>query len=443
MVVLSFMEKVRDQASRLLPNDYMETVEEATLPHLMVPERETLMYLCDCVNRSNDAIVDIVRAIRRRITDNDAKVQYLTVLLLNALVRHCVIAFHIELASQKGLLRDLQNIAIRYPCVTEREQLAKDAALELILNLSIWFTGHRDGRLYILASLSDDVRMEAGANAFENIHPDTNTRIEALKIRRQSSRQQQQQQQQQSQLQQSTAPIVNAIGVNFPTDEQLAAMVECCTTFAEYMNNANVKGDGSIEVDDVILEFRKKISSDHAKLSLLLGSDLKLTNRDVLTDISNSQTTLLQRLQNGAKSDSTKTTLPPPQRQQQEKQKVVTPTQQQESEMAAPAAVQMPPISRVEPTETQGATNNVIDDLFETAAATITTTTAGKATAPSSNGTEEVVQSSGDQETIEQQPQEEKENENQQTQGEPTGQQNEQSPSAEDDFDAFLEGRSS
>ncbi|ORC91328.1 uncharacterized protein TM35_000063330 [Trypanosoma theileri] len=459
MVVLSFLEKVRDKASRLLPSDYMDVVEDATMPHLMEPRHESVMFLCDRVNNGIDTVVDVVRAIRRRIADNDVKIQYLTVLLLNTLIRQCVIAFHIELASQKGLLRDLQNIAVRYPCVTEREQLAKDAALELILNLSIWFTGYPDERLYILSCLSDDVREEAGANAFENIQPDTSTQIEALKIRRQPSqrtgaqtqqqRSQQQQRRRQQQQQQPTAPIVDAIGVNFPTDENLATMVECCTTFAEYLNNANVKEDGSIEVDDIIREFRKKISSDHAELALLLGSDLKLPNRDVLNDIYNSQTAIFQRLENSAKSDSPQT-VPQQQSQQQKREEQLTGVVPMESQPQHPpvviptppqtetAAVIMPPVSKVETAaaeeEEKGGTD-IMDDLFEAK-------DVGKATAPSSHGTqEEVVEKSKEEETVQQEEEQEQE-EHQEVKQTQEEEKDKQPPAAEDDFDAFLEGRS-
>ncbi|EKF29036.1 hypothetical protein MOQ_007197 [Trypanosoma cruzi marinkellei] len=297
----------------------MDIVVEATKPELSTPQYESVAFLCDSANSSGDAAVDVVRAVRRRITDSDAKVQLLTVLVLGTLMKNCENALHVEVASQKGLLRDLQNVAIRTPCITEKERMAKEAALTLILNLSIWFTGHPDGRLYILTTISDDVRHAIGPNAFEGIQPDTNTQINSLAMRQQQqqrnprfSRQPRQSGRQQQQRQRQQGLIVDAVGINLPTEEDLAAMLDCCMTLAEYLNNAKVQPDGSIKPDDVISGFRDKILADHKRVTVLLSSDLKLDNRDVLRDVFDSQSALIQRLQNDVKSHPDQT---PPQSQ--------------------------------------------------------------------------------------------------------------------------------
>ncbi|ESL06383.1 hypothetical protein TRSC58_05945 [Trypanosoma rangeli SC58] len=313
MVVLSFLENVRDAATRLIPTPYTDIVEEATQPQLFQPQYGAVSILCSSANSDNDAAADVVRAVRRRITDSDAKVQFLTILVLDALVKNCDAAVHLELASQKGLLRDLQNVATRTSCVTEKERMAKKAALTLILNLSIWFTGHPDGRLYILTTISDDVRHVIGPSAFEGIHPDTNTQIipaanrlqhrSRPEARRQAKPARQRQQRQEG-------PIVDAVGINYPKEEELAAMLDCCMTLAEYLNNAKVQPDGSIEADDVICGFRKKILEDQKLVAVLLSSDLKLDNRDILLDVSGGQTALLRRLETDVKLSSDQTSAP-------------------------------------------------------------------------------------------------------------------------------------
>ncbi|EKG00745.1 hypothetical protein TCSYLVIO_008292 [Trypanosoma cruzi] len=317
MVVLSFLENVKDAASRLIPTPYMDIVVEATKPELPTPQYESVAFLSDSANSSGDAAEDVVRAVRRRITDSDAKVQLLTVLVLGTLIKNCDNALHVEVASQKGLLRDLQNVATRTPCVTEKERMAKEAALALILNLSIWFTGHPDGRLYILTTISDDVRHAIGPNAFEGIQHDT-TQLNSSVMRQQQhnprfnrqSRQSGRQQQQQQQRQRQQGLVVDAVGINFPTEEDLAAMLDCCMTLAEYLNNAKVQPDGSIKPDDVISGFRDKILADHKRVTVLLSSDLKLNNRDTLRDVSDSQSALIQRLQNDVKLHPDQTPAP-------------------------------------------------------------------------------------------------------------------------------------
>ncbi|KEG08883.1 hypothetical protein DQ04_06251000 [Trypanosoma grayi] len=384
MVVLSFLESIKDTASRMLPTPYMDIMEDATQPHLALPKYDGVAFLCESADTGEDTAVDVVRAVRRRITDDDPKVKYLTVLVLDALIKGCGRPLHLEVASQKGLLRDLQNIATHTPCITEKERMAKEAALALILNMSIWFTGHPDGRVYILTTISDDVRHAVGPNAFEGINPDTNTHVNVASRRHHqhhaNSRSRHESRRHRQQQNNPQQPVVDAIGINYPTEEELAAMLDCCMTLAEYLNNAKVLPDGSIEVDDVIRGFREKIQADHGMLTVMLSSDLQLPNRDVLRDISDSQSNLVQRLENNGRAEEPHNAAQPPTTDvavtEEYRPQVVADAPQAEAGQAHRGM--SPPSSKVEPEAVlqqreaskaaeaalAAAAPNVIEDLF-------------------------------------------------------------------------------
>lgn len=302
MVVLSLLESIKDTASRFLPSQYKTVVENMTQPHLTEISNEEVVFLCNSTNLNAGATVEVVRAVRCRIAESDAKVQYLTVLVLDALIRNCDTNLHLEVAAQKGLLRDLESIATRRQCFTDKESMAKRAALTLILNLSAWFTGHPDGRLYILTTLNDDVRHAIGPGAFAGISPDLSVRIQPSlrfqRVRQPSSGHNSQLLTHSRRGQPGPrATVVDAIGVNLPKEEELAAMLDCCVTLAEYLNNAKILEDGSIEMDDVIRSFKGQITADHDLVTLILSSDIKLENRDVFCDISQSQSAIIRRLE--------------------------------------------------------------------------------------------------------------------------------------------------
>ncbi|RNF18496.1 uncharacterized protein Tco025E_04498 [Trypanosoma conorhini] len=481
MVVLSLLENIKDAASRLIPTPYKDIVVEATQPQLSMPREESVSFLCRSANSDSEAAGDVVQAVRQRITESDAKVQFLTVLVLDALVKNCDATVHLAVASQKGLLRDLQNIATRVPCVTEKERMAREAALALILNLSIWFTGHPDGRLYILTTISDDVRHAIGPNAFENVDPDTNTQITLAANRRQQRRrpeapgQARQPRQQQQRRWRQEGPVVDAVGVNYPKEEELAAMLDCCMTLAEYLNNAKVLPDGSIEADDVIRGFREKIVEDHKLVTVLLSSDLKLDNRDVLRDVSDGQVALLRRMETDVLLSRNQTS--PPSRAadvaatEMYRPQVVTPTPpaaameqgtgiatatnptapQVESAAVSTALAMAPPeaVNAVEESKPSAVqeTTKAVEDLFVAAPAHANFADPPQAktdaeaplptlTASEGNAAEAVVEEGrqpqrGQERTKDQPGQQEKAKEEKTS----------QSTGGEDDFDAFLEER--
>ncbi|CAD2213099.1 hypothetical protein AGDE_13509 [Angomonas deanei] len=285
MIHLSFFEEVKDKAARLIPTAYMEIVEECTAPNLSVPTYDHVNFLCKSVNKNPDCIVDVVRALRRRVVDDNPSVQYLTVLLLESMIKSCHPPFHVEVASQKGMLRDLELLASDPPKISTGMR-AREAALALILNLSVWFAGHPDPRCHILATMANDVRVLSGPNAFTGVTPDTNTRIITENFNPGPPGQRA------TKKPAERRPLVDAICINLPTDEMISGMLDACVAFSEYLQNAGTLPDGTVRPDEVIVGFQDKIRQDHEYISILLSSNLKV-DRDVLRSISDSQSAVL------------------------------------------------------------------------------------------------------------------------------------------------------
>ncbi|CCW63842.1 unnamed protein product [Phytomonas sp. EM1] len=298
MVQLSFFEEIADKASRLLPTPYMEIVEECTKPELSVPPYEHVFFLCKKANNKPGEIVDIVRALRRRISDDNFAVKHLMVLLLDVMVRNCGLAFHAEVCAQKGLLRDLVNVATSVP-TSAREVQAHRAALTLVLNLSIWFAGHPDLRCRLLATLANDVRQLAGPNAFDDITPNVNARIHLGDVPPDSG------------CAKSPSAIaggrgrggcaalpadaVHAIAIDLPTEERISAMLDTCVALSEYVDNAQVDAQGNVIHDAVVVGFLQKVEEDHNYVTILLSSNLAV-DRDVLRAISDNQANVIDRV---------------------------------------------------------------------------------------------------------------------------------------------------
>lgn len=296
MVQLTFLEEVKDKASRLIPSAYVGIVEECTAPNLTIPIYEHVMFLCASANNKPESLGDIVRALRRRITDNNPAVKHLLIMLLDAMIKNCGLTFHVEMCSQKGLLRDLENVATTKPTCARGMQ-TKEAAMKLILNLSVWFVGHPDQRCHILTTLASDVRAVVGPDAFDGVRPDTSVRLRvtAPAAGPTPPRPGSAHQSRHGGGGRERPPIVDAIPIDLPKEDQLSAMLDICMTFSEYINNIPVNDDGTISRDDVVHGFAAKIAEDRRYVTTLLSSNLKL-NRDVLTVISQSQTSVLNRL---------------------------------------------------------------------------------------------------------------------------------------------------
>ncbi|KAK7194007.1 VHS domain containing protein [Novymonas esmeraldas] len=325
MVQLSLIEEIKDKASRLIPTAYMEIVEECTVPHLLIPTYEHVKFLSDTVNKKPEAIVDVVRALRRRIADADVAVKHLTIQLLDSMIKNCTTAFHVEVASQKGLLRDLVAVACVQP-TTGRAMQAKEAALLLTLNLSIWFRGHPAEECFILTTLADDVRNQMGPNCFEGLEPERNARMR-MQPNPAASRQRHQSEQRAGAGRDDHATrshghsrerqsMVDAVAIDLPTSERVAAMLDACITFSEYLSNAEMNTDVPLDEDDVVQSYMSQVREDHSYVTILLSSNLQL-DRDVLRTVADSQSAVLAKVDSATGPPHTRATVaraptPPP-----------------------------------------------------------------------------------------------------------------------------------
>ncbi|GET93612.1 hypothetical protein, conserved [Leishmania tarentolae] len=302
MVQLSFLEQVMDKASRLIPTAYMDIVEECTAAHLLIPTYEHVKFLCETVNRKPEETADVVRALRRRIADSQVAVKHLTIQLLESMIKNCSTTFHIEVAEKKGLLRDLVAVACMQP-TTGRAMQAKEAALLLTLNLSIWFRGHPAEECYILTTLADDVRNEMGPNCFEGLEPQRNARVrvdvnapdrDPKQSRQRSDVGHDNQRARKHGHHRDKGNIVDAIAINLPTSERVSAMLETCMAFSDYMNEAEKNPNVCLGDDEVAPSYVSQLRDDHRYVITLLSSNLQL-DRDLLRTVSDSQSAVLAK----------------------------------------------------------------------------------------------------------------------------------------------------
>nr|CAJ2482413.1 unnamed protein product [Leishmania braziliensis] len=324
MVKLSFIEEIKDKATRLIPTPYMEIVEECTASHLLIPTYEHVKFLCETVNKKPETIVDVVRALRRRIACPDVAIQHLTIQLLESMIKSCSTSFHIEVASQKGLLRDLVTAACVQP-TTGRAMQAKEAALLLTLNLSIWFRGHPAEESYILTTLADDVRNQLGPNCFEGLKPESNTRMKVEVYAANRNRQQLDVRASGDHKVHGTRSqghrrqkhhIVDAIPIDLPTSERVSAMLEACMSFSEYVNNTELNREVSLREDEVVQSYLSQVREDHIYVTILLSSNLQV-DRDLLRTVADSQSAVLAKVEKSTSRPRVdamlekKSTLPP------------------------------------------------------------------------------------------------------------------------------------
>ncbi|AYU83893.1 conserved hypothetical protein [Leishmania infantum JPCM5] len=304
MVQLSLIEEIKDKALRLMPNPYADIVEECTAPQLLIPTYEHVKFLCETVNKKPESTVDVVRAIRRRIADSHVAVKHLTIQLLESMIKSCSTWFHIEVATQKGLLRDLVAVACVQP-TTGRAMQAKESALLLTLNLSIWFRGHPAEECYILTTLADDVRNQMGPNCFEGLEPERNARMKVEvhapnRNRRQPGQRSDAGHDYQGERShghhRDKRSVVDAIAINLPTSERVSAMLEMCMTFSDYVNNTETNPNVCLRDDEVVQSYLSQLREDHIYVTILLSSNLQL-DRDLLRTVSDSQSAVLAKVE--------------------------------------------------------------------------------------------------------------------------------------------------
>lgn len=84
------------------PNQADNLVEEATAESLDEPDWATNLELCDMINHERISSIDMIRAIKKRIMLKNARVQYLTLVLLETVVKNCEKAFS-EVAAERVL----------------------------------------------------------------------------------------------------------------------------------------------------------------------------------------------------------------------------------------------------------------------------------------------------------------------------------------------------
>uniref|UniRef100_A0A0A9EUI9 VHS domain-containing protein n=1 Tax=Arundo donax TaxID=35708 RepID=A0A0A9EUI9_ARUDO len=77
-------------------------VDEATLETMDVPDWATNLEICDMVNTERVNSVEVIRAIKRRIMLKNLRVQYLSLVLLETIVKNCEKAFS-EIAAERVL----------------------------------------------------------------------------------------------------------------------------------------------------------------------------------------------------------------------------------------------------------------------------------------------------------------------------------------------------
>lgn len=84
------------------PNQADKLVEEATSEALDEPDWATNLDLCDMVNHEKVNSVELIRGIKKRIQLKNPRVQYLTLVLLETVVKNCEKAFS-EVAAERVL----------------------------------------------------------------------------------------------------------------------------------------------------------------------------------------------------------------------------------------------------------------------------------------------------------------------------------------------------
>ncbi|XP_062201247.1 TOM1-like protein 1 [Phragmites australis] len=77
-------------------------VDEATLETMYAPDWATNLEICDMVNTERVNSVEVIRAIKRRIMLKSPQVQYLSLVLLETIVKNCEKAFS-EIAAERVL----------------------------------------------------------------------------------------------------------------------------------------------------------------------------------------------------------------------------------------------------------------------------------------------------------------------------------------------------
>lgn len=343
MVKLSFLEEIADNVSLVYPAHYLPLLEECTAPHLVNPTLPHIDVLVYKLQNVPDDTGEILRAIRRRLHNDNGYVRHLTIKVLTHLIRKSTPQFHDALSQQKGILKELEITASSPSQQTANGWgEARKSAKQLILNLNTWFLNHPNPNTHALVNLVTDVKLLSGPNAFSEMTADHQVRLAMPGGRPISSsggplssadpKRNQNEGRVAPPFPSSFGPsstagsgaastsrgrergraeertrVVDAIPVFLPTESTISTMLENCATLAEYLPNAAIDPvTGAFLQDDILDSFRSSIEKEHASLTLLLSSDLNL-DREVIRCLVDNQSSLLSQLKVGRKPTQERT----------------------------------------------------------------------------------------------------------------------------------------
>ena len=157
---------MKDKASGVGGNPFTSQVEAATAVWLTTPDLSQVTGLAAQSNGEEDA-ERVVQAFRRRLSNSDPKVQYLTILALQALVRSGGPRLHLAVAEARPLQKNLVDIALLTNPTKPFHPESRRAAAQFILNCAAWFkprTGNSSSnKLTPLADMATWVRQVNGS----------------------------------------------------------------------------------------------------------------------------------------------------------------------------------------------------------------------------------------------------------------------------------------
>jgi hypothetical protein len=186
---LGFFDSIKDWASKKLAStEFVTYVEQATNEQLLAPNYDMFMVLVDAANDpKGEWVADVVRSVRVRMENPNPKVKLFTLELVSVLVQNCGLKLHGEMAESKGLLSEIVELAcLRQDLVRGPLAEARKTAIQLIVNLDVWFKHHpAREKTAPLASLIIEARSRNAV--FENVAPDTTTIIITDKYPRRQS----------------------------------------------------------------------------------------------------------------------------------------------------------------------------------------------------------------------------------------------------------------
>ena len=111
-----------------------QLVEEATSELLLTPDWEKNVAVCDAIKLRLDCAKEVLKALKKRMTHSNAKVQFLSLVLLESTIKNGGQVFFTELASYKELKDELIKIAKRTG--SSDVMTARDQARKILKNIA-------------------------------------------------------------------------------------------------------------------------------------------------------------------------------------------------------------------------------------------------------------------------------------------------------------------